>query len=519
MASKATLPLHIWLQPVLQYLGNDSQQVLAQHAQLAIGDVCVDNRVIGQVPTAFVALNSSNGTDNRLQHASKAVAAGAVVVLSDHTLASADTLGVPVLVVANLAAHLGALAWQLLYQLDPVTPVRVLAVTGTNGKTTVSRLIAELLTFNGHKTAVMGTTGNGILPHLVPSSHTTLDAISLHKALHSYAKQGAEFAVLEASSHGLCQGRLGGVPIEVAIFTNLSRDHLDYHGTLDAYLAAKALLFDSQHFPQLKLAILNHDDPASSSIATQCGQSGLPVQYYTTQHQADTGNPCQWQVRNTTYSLSGVDICAQVPWQTSPVNLHSPLLGAFNVSNLLAAIAAVHHCGMGGLAITANTPKLLGAAGRMQTISDPAGQRLFIIDYAHTPDAVGQVLSSLSAHVQGQLWCVLGCGGDRDKGKRPLMTMAAITYAQQVVLTADNPRSEAVEAILADMQQGVAVPNEVTLQVIADRRLAIAHTIAHAQAGDIVVIAGKGHEDYQEINGTRHHFSDVEAVQQLLGLT
>jgi UDP-N-acetylmuramoyl-L-alanyl-D-glutamate--2,6-diaminopimelate ligase len=351
----------------------------------------------------------------------------------------------------------------------------------------------------------MGTTGNGILPNLTPSTHTTLDALQLQNALHDYAKQGASFVALEASSHGLEQGRLNGCEIEIAVYSNLSRDHLDYHGTLEAYAAAKALLF---RFTSLKAVIINLDDTHSSLMldAAKANPSQPKILTYSlTQTNAD------YHIADLQYRLSGASFTLVSP--AGRYTVQSPLLGHFNVENLLASLIAAEYAGFALADLVQFVPQLKGAPGRMQVIQD--AERLFVVDYAHTPDALIQVLTTLKRHVTGQLWAVFGCGGDRDRGKRPLMTQAALDHANPVILTSDNPRTENPEQIFTDMKQGIDFADHIVHE-IHDRREAIKFAVAHAQAGDIVVIAGKGHENYQEIDGVRHWFDDVVEVQSAL---
>lgn len=472
---------------------------LADQVDLLISGLCVDSR---QAKSGEVLLLRQGACQAaQLQYfAQDAVARGVLAIITESTDVVAD-LSVPVWYWPDLADWIGVLAQRLLQAQQPVMPLRVAAVTGTNGKTTISRLLAELLSLTDRPSAVLGTTGNGILPNLLPSTHTTLDALSLQQHLYDYAKQGAQFACLEASSHGLDQGRLAGTPIEVAIFSHLSRDHLDYHGTLDAYAAAKAKLFQ---FSSLHSAILNLDDPHSALMQAALAANVRVWSYSINDASAD------FHVQHAAYSLQGAELTVQTP--DGVFVLHSPLLGRFNVSNLLAALAGAAALGVPLVDLVRQVPYLVGAAGRMQVIAD--AERLLVVDYAHTPDALVQVLSSLRPHVQGQLWVVFGCGGDRDTGKRPLMSRAALQHADQVILTADNPRSESVASILADMQQGLAAHDLLCVQVEPDRRQAIRLALQLSQTGDAVVLAGKGHEDYQEVAGVRHWFDDAVELRQ-----
>ncbi|MGE8538945.1 MAG: UDP-N-acetylmuramoyl-L-alanyl-D-glutamate--2,6-diaminopimelate ligase [Acinetobacter sp.] len=455
----------------------------------------LDSRKVkpGQI---FIALTSLSQPEKTAVFAQKALNNGALAVISETELAIA-----PSLVVADVRQRMGQWQKQYLHASQPVQAARILAVTGTNGKTTISRLVAELLMLQGQACAVMGTTGNGILPHLEASSHTTLDALQLQNALHAYAQAGAKFASIEASSHGLEQSRLTGCEIEIAGYSNLSRDHLDYHGTLEAYAEAKSALFK---FESLKVAIINIDDEHASVMleAAKNNPAQPQILTYSTTQAAD------YQVQDIQYSISGAEFKLLTAQGTFAVR--SPLLGHFNIENLVASLIMAEQAGFDLASLIASVAQLQGAPGRMQVLRD--GERLFVVDYAHTPDALTQVLVTLKRHVSKNLWAAFGCGGDRDRGKRPLMTQAALDGADIAVLTSDNPRTENPEQIFADMKNGIDFSGK-TYHEIHDRREAIKFAVQHAQPGDIVVIAGKGHENYQEIDGVRHWFDDVVEVQ------
>lgn len=469
----------------------------------------MDSRQVqqGQI---FVALKGTvNSTAEQIAtYAQNALAQGALAVITElDDLSHAMQNPQQVLYIPQLRQLLGELQQRYLQGVSPQTLARAIAVTGTNGKTTVSRLIAELLTLLGQATAVMGTTGNGILPNLTPSTHTTLQAIDLQNLIYQYSQQGAKFIALEASSHGLEQGRLDGTAIEIASFSNLSRDHLDYHGTLQQYAQEKAKLFN---FPSLKYVIIHQDaDFADLMIETAQKNTNQPqIITYSLTGQAD------YRIGDIQFSLNGATFTLSTPQQKN-YTVHSPLLGQFNVANVVQAMISVEKLGFDMADIVALVPQLKGASGRMQAIMDQARQRLFIVDYAHTPDALEQVLSSLRHHVDGKLWAVFGCGGDRDKGKRPMMTQIALHHADKTILTSDNPRTENPEQILADMQ-AVEHFDDYDVLSMLDRREAIKYAVKNAQQGDIVVVAGKGHENYQEIDGVRHWFDDVIEVQSAL---
>ncbi len=458
----------------------------------------LDSRHIqqGQI---FIALNSLSQPEKTRQFALKALENGALAVVSESDLQIAHALIVP-----NVRHLMGIWQKEYLQAIQPVDLARIVAVTGTNGKTTISRLVAELLLLQQRSCAVMGTTGNGILPNLEVSTHTTLDALQLQSALYGYAQLGARFAAIEASSHGLVQGRLQGCDIEVAVYSNLSRDHLDYHGTLEAYAEAKSRLFA---FTSLKVAIINIDDAHAHIMlnAAKNNPSQPKILTYSTTQVAD------YRVDQIQYDLTGVKF--NLHYQQHVFSVNSPLLGHFNIENLVASLIAVHQLGFDLEKLLYVTPQLKGAPGRMQVIRDV--NRLFVVDYAHTPDALVQVLQTLKRHVTQRLWVVFGCGGDRDRGKRPLMTQAALNDADVIVMTSDNPRSENPEQIFADMKAGINVQDHHFYE-IHDRREAIKFAIAQAQQGDIVVIAGKGHENYQEIQGVRHWFDDAVEVNSAL---
>ena len=364
----------------------------------------------------------------------------------------------------------------------------------------------------------MGTAGNGVLPNLTPSTHTTLEVFNLQHAIDDFAKQGVQGLAIEASSHGLHQQRLQGVPVNVGIFTNLSRDHLDYHTDMHDYAQAKARLFDKAHFPTLTHAIINLDDEFSELMIEAANASHLTVWTYSlTNDQAD------FFAKTIVPSLQGGDLTIALSKAVTPqgeLTVNSPLLGRFNVANLLASIAgalALSQSAAMGLSVAqiqAVVPKLRGATGRMDRV--PSTSSCFIVDYAHTPDALEQVLTSLKSHCTGELWAVFGCGGDRDKGKRPLMAQAGLRLADKVILTADNPRSEDPNAILNDMQAGMTCQQHYQAIIEPDRQKAIEYAVQHAKPSDIVVIAGKGHETYQEIKGVRHDFDDKVVVKNAI---
>ena len=419
----------------------------------------------------------------------------------------------PVVYVPNIRDFLGDLIQARLQHQQPVTLPTVVAVTGTNGKTTISQLVAQLTQLTGMSSAVMGTAGNGRLGALVQASHTTGDALAVQQFLYQMGHEKAQLLALEASSHGLDQQRLQGMPVSVAIYTNLSRDHLDYHADMAEYAAAKAKLFDKARFPELTHAIINIDDEHAQIMLDTAHASGLTVWSYS----LDPAKSATFVAADIKPSLQGVEIALRTDFknkETKSINIISPLLGRFNVANLLAAIAAAVALGISLERIADVIPQLQGAVGRMQRV--PSANGCFIVDYAHTPDALSQVLASLKTHCKGQLWAVFGCGGDRDAGKRPLMAQAGLAGADKVVLTADNPRTEDPNLILQDMQAGMTSEQYQRTHIEPARQTAIEYAVKQAAPADIVVIAGKGHETYQEINHVRYDFDDSVILQHAL---
>ncbi|GIU23256.1 UDP-N-acetylmuramoyl-L-alanyl-D-glutamate--2,6-diaminopimelate ligase [Shewanella sp. MBTL60-007] len=392
----------------------------------------------------------------------------------------------------QLNRQISALAAQA-YPLSKARP-KIVGVTGTNGKTSVTQLIAQLQLLQNKHTAVMGTLGNGLWGELVDSGNTTADPVTLIKQLQEFEHRGADTCAMEVSSHGLVQGRVEAVPFDVAVFTNLSRDHLDYHHTMEAYGIAKKRLFQ---FANLRGGLINTDDPVGREWLTDLASDkllGFSVKGDAT---------AAIYTKDNHFHDGGVS-CTLV-WPTGEAQLRSPLLGDFNLSNLVAALGALYLLGEDMQVLVALAAKLEPVAGRMERFTGKDGVTL-VVDYAHTPDAIEQALKALRVHCKGQLWCLFGCGGDRDKGKRPMMAASAEQFADRVMVTSDNCRSEDPKAIIADIFTGLQRPEAALSQV--DRQLAIKEIIAQANAGDMVLLAGKGHETYQEVNGKKLNYDE-----------
>ena len=377
----------------------------------------------------------------------------------------------------------------------PSEKLWVVGVTGTNGKTSCSHWLAQAFSALGKKTAVIGTLGNGFPNALSAAINTTPDPILLHGLFAGYLQQGAHAVAMEVSSHGLDQGRVSGVHFNVAVLTNLSRDHLDYHGDMESYAAAKRALFD---WAGLEHAVLNVDDAFGHQVAQSLLDQGKSVLTYG----IESGD-----VRATDVRFSGNGLSMQVHTPQGAATIRANVVGRFNAYNVLAVLATLLASGVSLTEAAGAIAQLKPVAGRMQQYGGHE-KPLVVIDYAHTPDAIEKVLFALRSQTTGRLVCVFGCGGDRDAGKRPLMGAVASQLADQVVITTDNPRSEIPVKIMDDILSGVSGKAD----VVEDRAKAIELAVARALPGDIVLVAGKGHEDYQEIAGVKYPFSDADVV-------
>lgn len=408
--------------------------------------------------------------------------------------------GVALIPLIDVRGQLGQIAANFFDR--PGEQLQIIGVTGTNGKTSCSQYIAQLLSRMQHKAAVVGTLGWGVGTHLRKTMHTTPDAIQLQRILRELKNHGAEYVAMEVSSHGLEQRRVEALAFNTAVFTNLSHDHLDYHDTMEAYGAAKQKLF---LYPGLKHAVINGDDPFGRKLLRNMPASVSTYVFSTRSGDADI------VVDSVDYSLHGLLARISTPW--GKAELKSSLLGEFNLSNLLAVVAVMGVLGMELDEVIKQISRLTAVAGRMEQVDNNIGINI-VIDYAHTPDALSNVLRAVRQHCAGNLWCVFGCGGDRDALKRPLMGEIASRMADYVVITNDNPRNEKPEDIARDVLSGCLSRHQVVVEL--DRAKAIRYALQHAQPGDSVLIAGKGHEDYQEMQGQRLPFSDRVEVEKVI---
>lgn len=438
-------------------------------------------------------------TKNNESFFHEAINLGAVAFAYDLAQKPQSTL--PCIFIADLNQHAGEIASH--FYDEPSKNLTITGVTGTNGKTTVAYLLAQAYALLGEKARYVGTLGVGDTKSLVETGMTTPDAIDLQRICQEFAKEGTQQLAIEVSSHGLCQYRLSGMDVQYAIFTNLTHDHLDYHGTLENYATAKARLFS---MPKLKAMVLNADSPWHQWMLKTAHPSAQKLLFAVDANDADV------KVMNTSWTLQGMEMNILSPW--GKCKLKSNLLGHFNVYNILAVFSILMAQGFEKELVLNVISKLLPVPGRMEVISL---KPLVVVDYAHTPDALENVLQTLKqyqkdAHL-GRLWVVFGCGGDRDMKKRPIMGKIACDLADKVVVTSDNPRFENPTQIIQQITQGLDTK---AIMQIEDRKLAITSALDLAAPDDIILIAGKGHETYQIIGAEKIHFSDQEIVREHL---
>ncbi len=417
---------------------------------------------------------------------------------------------IPIITLPDLRQHIGLIASK--FYDNPSSQMQVIGITGTNGKSSSSHFLAHAFEQLGRRCGIIGTLGTGFPNALTETKRTTPDPISLMKNLANLRDQGAEFIVMEVSSHALDQYRTNGVKFDSALLTNITQDHLDYHDTMQQYAYAKKKLFTQ---PGLRCGILNLNDPIACQWAEELQQT-LPLWSYSIETAGYTLDKRQTMAKQLYFSHRGFKTELETPWGNG--HLSSRLLGKFNVSNILAAFSILGVYGLCTddealqkvLDVLAQSPPLIG---RMQPFG---GYRmpLVVVDYAHTPDALEQVLVALRMHCKRKLWCVVGCGGDRDRGKRVIMGQIAERYSDELIITDDNPRTEDPYRIVQDITSQLVCPWAV--EVEHDRKTAIHRTIQSAGIGDMVLIAGKGHERYQLVGDQQLPFNDIEQVQLAL---
>ncbi|NRB65793.1 MAG: UDP-N-acetylmuramoyl-L-alanyl-D-glutamate--2,6-diaminopimelate ligase [Vibrio sp.] len=471
------------------------------------GDIVIERLVLDSRKVApgstFVAIKGHAVDGRQFIHSAVEQGANAIIAEADENAVHGKVTwigDVPVIYIKQLSSHLSGLA----NRFQPLERNQLIAVTGTNGKTTITQLIAQWLELTGKKAAVLGTTGNGFLDSLKPALNTTGNALEVQQTLVDLEKQGAQYTAMEISSHGLVQDRVKALNFAVGVFSNLSRDHLDYHGTMEEYARAKLSLFTQHDCAQ---AVINLDDPIGESWVKQLDNC-TPVSLSPIQN----GNGVF--ASHVEYSEAGISL--KFSGQYGEGCFTVPLIGAFNASNVLVAFTALLSMGIEKQALIDTASQLKPVLGRME-LFQAEGKAKVVVDYAHTPDALEKALSALRVHCKGRLWAIFGCGGDRDTGKRPMMASIGESLADVVILTDDNPRSESPSAIVKDMLAGMASPQSAIVE--HDRYNALAQALKHSSGDDIILLAGKGHEDYQVMANETIHYSDRESAQRLLELT
>lgn len=488
-------------------------------AELAVTGVQLDSRRI--LPGDLFLACKGYHQDGR-DFIVKAIEAGACAIVCDRPsdekiryfstgksvtgkTVSGEVKNIPIIEVEDLPLHVSEIAGRFCNNPSKVLPV--IAVTGTNGKTSCTQLIAQYMGLLGERCAVIGTMGVGVDGVLDSTSNTTPDAVSLQYSLARWLADGVDAVAMEASSHGLAQGRLSALEIQCAVFTNLSRDHLDYHGSMQAYANAKTILFQQRG---LKLVVLNADDVFSKKLENVV-PGDVQIIRYSAKGASHCGNKVDVWLESVKYHANGVSGLLHSPWGSAEIS--SPLLGEFNVSNLLAVVAVLGESGVSIPDLAAATNSLKTIAGRMEHLEtkEPSDINV-IVDYAHTPDALEQALKAVRLHADGKVWCVFGCGGDRDQGKRPKMGSIVERNSDYVIVTSDNPRHEAAEQIIDEILVGVQRPSMVEV----DRAKAIEFAIMHANANDSILLAGKGHEQYQQLGDEKIPFDDFKQARLAL---
>ncbi|OOZ41850.1 UDP-N-acetylmuramoyl-L-alanyl-D-glutamate--2,6-diaminopimelate ligase [Solemya pervernicosa gill symbiont] len=490
-----------------QMLGSLLEGIVVVSAadDVEISALALDSRAV-ESGTLFCACAGSR--EHGVNHAAAAHAAGAVAILWEPAEGidgeALSALPTTVIAVEGLSQRLGEIAAR--FYGHPSHGMVVTGITGTNGKSSTAHYVAAGLDSDASPCGVIGTLGNGRVGSLSEATHTTPDAISLQRLLAEMRDSGIDQVAMEVSSHALEQGRVNGVEFDLALWTNLSRDHLDYHGDMSNYAAAKRRLFA---MPGLRAAVINGDDENGCELLTSLTE--LESVSYGFSDAARSGDR---YVVGSNLQLSGEGMSFDIDSSWGQVRLRTDQLGRFNASNLLGALAALLVIGLPfGEAISriGSVPTVTGRMERFSVADSP----LVVVDYAHTPDALEQALAALRDHCDGRLWAVFGCGGDRDRGKRLEMGAVAEQFADYVVVTDDNPRSEDPLRIVIEILNGMDNPDSVYIK--RDRGEAIAFALFHAKPQDIVLVAGKGHENYQQIGDERRPFSDRNEVERLLG--
>lgn len=513
MMTAINLQNGVALDMLLQGLVSDEQ--LSRCATVRISSIAQDNRQLRE-GGLFIAAQGFN--THGLLYAVDAVAKGAVAILWDGDCDRREEIldqvsgKVLCIQVEDLKNHSGEIASR--FYGEPSQRLNVIGITGTDGKTSIAHYIAQALDSHDVHCGVLGTLGNGFIHDLHPTGLTTADALEIQKTLAEIVQAGARHAVMEVSSHGLDQGRVNGVVFDTAVFSNLAQDHLDYHATPEDYARAKRKLF---FMPGLKAAVINLDDEYGRKLAAECRDHLTLWGYSVAEAETAVASQVDFLVhaRSVRADADGLDIAVTSPKGGGYVRVG--LLGRFNVSNVLAVLAALLVSGVEFEHAVERLRHIRPVAGRMQRVETARNDvASVVIDYAHTPQALAAACDAVRQHFDGALWCVFGCGGNRDKSKRALMAQVAEQYADQVVVTSDNPRHEDPQAIIDQVVAGFR--NREKHHVEIDRRAAIDYALRHAGAEDVILIAGKGHESSQIVGDVHIAFNDYRVVQELIGV-
>lgn len=429
---------------------------------------------------------------------SKAIDQGALAIVCESLPASLNP-NVQYIVVKDSSVALGLIASN--FYDNPSEKLTLVGITGTNGKTSIATILYKLFTELGHRSGLISTVENIIAGDIIPSTHTTPDAIALNKLLLNMVQQGCKYCFMEVSSHAIHQHRIAGIQFAGAIFTNITHDHLDYHKTFSAYISAKKMFFDQ--LDKTAFAITNADDKNGAVMLQNTHARKLAY---------SLRNPSEYKGKILENSFHGLVM------NIDSEELHCLLIGEFNAYNILAIYAAARELGIDKISALAALSKLQSAAGRFDYIVSQQEKIIGIVDYAHTPDALQKVLETIKGIRGGNetLYTIVGCGGDRDTAKRPIMAQVACELSDKVILTSDNPRTEDPNSIIEQMENGLNPVHKKKAMRIVDRKEAIRVACMMANKGDIVLIAGKGHENYQEINGIKHPFDDKSILTQTL---
>lgn len=479
---------------------------VSKQEDLPVTGLTLDSRQVTS-GDLFLALRGANIDASQFIVAAQEAGAAAVIMEGESALGDAK-IKIPVFASVNLRQQVGLIADRFYHW--PARRIKLIGITGTNGKTSTSYFLAQTLQSLKKKCAVLGTTGYGLLGNLQTASHTTPDPLRLRQLLNEFVQQNIDYVSMEVSSHALQQERVTNLDFAVAVLTNLSRDHLDYHGNMENYAASKQKLF---HWPNLTHVVLNMDDAFGRQLLSEKSGDGIIV--YSLDRKVSDGRFAKFVFGEILQSnKQGYKLKLVTHQGSAECKLN--LLGEFNISNVLAVTAVLLSLEFQIEQIAESLIHCQAVPGRMQSFGGSHGLPTVIVDYAHTPDALEKALQALMAHKTsaGKIWLVFGCGGDRDQGKRPLMGKVAEKFAHHVVLTNDNPRSETDSDIVHDIMAGITQSSQVIIML--DRQQAIRYSIMQAQEDDIVLVAGKGHENYQLIGEQRHHFSDIETVTQVL---